>query len=379
MTSVASHSKSAVYTPAAARGFLAAAVGLLALLLAASLGPWRQGKADSPAGGPSDIYLYLGVIHRMRLGEGYYDAMASELVARGFPTQSVFNWRMPAPLTLNALLPDSSVSKCVLGILAALAAMVCFESVLRDYGKKTAILAGCALTGPLMLTVLGDIHTMPVVWAGVLITFSLGLKGIGYNTAGAAAGVSALFCRELAGPYCAVSCLSAIYQRRFREAQYWMLGMACFAVYFAWHYSMVQHHQPFDGVRQQGYWIQFGGLPFLVSLSQINAYLLLVPQWISAIALAASLIGLAGWRSEWGMRLTCTVGVYLALFSCVGYEYNQYWGILITPLLAIGAARCPLVLANWVDSAFASGTTTRTNGALVTSPIHGAQFGMSRQ
>ena len=44
---------------------------------------------------------------RIRAGEGYYQVAAEELVERGYPTRSVFNWRTPLPMwTAHAFLPD---------------------------------------------------------------------------------------------------------------------------------------------------------------------------------------------------------------------------------------------------------------------------------
>ena len=44
--------------------------------------------------------LYRAEVDRIRNGEGYYQAAAAELTARGYPTRSVFNWRTPLPMWL---------------------------------------------------------------------------------------------------------------------------------------------------------------------------------------------------------------------------------------------------------------------------------------
>ena len=354
------------FSPTVARGVLVTAVLLATTLSALSFSPWKKGKAVAPGGGPSDIHLYRSVVDRVRSGEGYYDAMSGELQSRGFPTQSLFNWRMPLPIALIAALKEDSLAKLLLGGIAFLAALVCFESMLQDSGKSAALVAGMLLTGPFMLTVLGDIHTMPVVWGGVLITLSLGLLGLKYRTAGVLAGICALFCRELAGPYCAASLLLALFERQWKQAFLWAIGIAAFFAYFFWHASMVQIFKPVDGLSQQGYWLQFGGAAFLISLSQVNAYLLLLPQWVSAIGLTVSLVGLAGWRTPWGRHITLVVSIYLVLFSCIGYDYNQYWGILLTPLLALGGARSPQAIRQLVKDACAVQSARPTAAACAT-------------
>ncbi|MGD0276776.1 MAG: hypothetical protein ABSB79_12125 [Syntrophales bacterium] len=57
------------------------------------------------AGLPSDLpnnkkrgealNCYRSIVARIRSGEGYYQATYSELLTRGYPTASIFNWRTP--------------------------------------------------------------------------------------------------------------------------------------------------------------------------------------------------------------------------------------------------------------------------------------------
>ena len=42
-----------------------------------------------------DLKCYRGIIYRIQQGEGYYQAAHAELSSRGYPTKSVFNWRLP--------------------------------------------------------------------------------------------------------------------------------------------------------------------------------------------------------------------------------------------------------------------------------------------
>ena len=57
-----------------------------------------------------DVFLYMSEVKRIHAGEGYYQAAAKELVAQGYPTASVFNWRTPLPTWLIAKLPDPLIS-----------------------------------------------------------------------------------------------------------------------------------------------------------------------------------------------------------------------------------------------------------------------------
>src|SRR5204863_6881445 len=86
---------------------LSGAVLLAIVAVWVTLSPARSGFADTAENGkPSAVALYNAEIQRMRSGEGYYEAAAAELRARGYPTASVFNWRTPLPMWLIAKLPE---------------------------------------------------------------------------------------------------------------------------------------------------------------------------------------------------------------------------------------------------------------------------------
>jgi hypothetical protein len=191
---------------------------------------------------------------------------------------------------------------------------------------------------------LANLYAMPVVWSGVLLGLSVCAYGQGRWGWGLLAGTAALFFRDLAAPYCLASAAWAVWRRRWGEAFAWAVGLAAYGVFFLMHVEIVRSYmQPGDMAHNHS-WLRLGGLPFVISLVQVNAYLLVSPQWLSALYLPAALLGLAGWRSPAGGRATGAVGLYLVLFAFVGQPFNQYWGSLIAPLLCFGAARCPWVL-----------------------------------
>ena len=81
-------------TPNAARAVLLGLVGVCAFLVAVSVSPRaivNPGKPDGRSVG--DPALYRAEAERVDRGESYYDVLAEELPARGYPTRSVFNWR----------------------------------------------------------------------------------------------------------------------------------------------------------------------------------------------------------------------------------------------------------------------------------------------
>jgi hypothetical protein len=86
-------------------------------------------------------------------------------------------------------------------------------------------------------------------------------------------------------------------------------------------------------------WLQLGGAAFVISLLQMNAYLLLLPQWVSAIYLVLALLGFASMAAPWGHRAAWAACLYTLAFGVVGQEFNQYWGSVIAPLFCFGAAQ----------------------------------------
>jgi hypothetical protein len=92
--------------------------------------------------------------------------------------------------------------------------------------------------------------------------------------------------------------------------------------------------------------MRFGGLTFVIALTQMNSCLVLVPMWVTVIFFALAMIGFAGWQTAWGARITLTACLYVAAFSIVGQDFNRYWGLMIAPLFCFGAARAPASLSD---------------------------------
>ena len=76
--------------------------------------------------------LYRAEVDRIHSGEGYYQAAAAELTARGYPTRSVFNWRTPLPVWLLGKMPAVVLGKALLGAMALLLMLMAFEAVARE-------------------------------------------------------------------------------------------------------------------------------------------------------------------------------------------------------------------------------------------------------
>ncbi len=348
------------------------ALGTLFCLEIAFSSLW-QGNIERARRGAGDAALYRAIVDRIHNGEGYYNATAAEQTAQGYPTQSVFNWRTPLPLWLIGRLPQIEWAKYFLGLLSLGLMFFAFESLAREKGNSFAIALCCAvlLSGPLLFTVLDNLFVMPVLWAGVFIALSLCAYGINKPKLGLGFGLGALFMCELALPYCLLCAAMAFLKdapgnsldtkenprcihrglniRRWLNIQgsinieqiSWGLGLIAWLIFFAWHWWNVSGLIAPDAIAHKHGWIRFGGAGFVLATAQMNAYLLLLPPWATALYFAAAMFGLAGWHTRLGTRIGLSACLYIMVFAFVGQDFNQYWGSIIAPLLCFGIVRFP--------------------------------------
>jgi hypothetical protein len=335
-------------TPWQARAVLAAWALLAGICLAMLPVPLPPCDAREESNNNGDVALYRAEVERVRAGENYYQVAGQELVARGYPTASVFNWRTPLPMWLIGKLPHPLWGKALLGLLALGLLLAAFEASSRQQSNiyRGALPLVLLMCGPLLPCLLGDLYVMPVLWAGMLIGLSVCAYGLERPYLGATAGVAAVFFRELALPYCLLGALLAAWQRRRGELLVWLAGMAGWACFFALHWLEVKQMIGPQAVAHREGWVQFGGLAFVQATMQMNACLLLLPQWVTALYFAAAMLGLAGWHSPLGLRTTLTVCLFAVAFSIVGHDFNRYWGLLVAPLVCFGVVRFPASLAD---------------------------------
>jgi hypothetical protein len=328
-------------------GALAAA---LVWCLLSALVPRTPGSAPAQQGG-KDLEVYRRIVERVHAGESYYDAAGIELRAGGYPTGSLFNWRTPVYAWLIGGLPSPAWARWLL-ILGALGTMLAaYAAVQREGGTSRAAAAVLLLAGVFLWCVDGDAFLAQELWAGLLIALSICAYALGRRRAGMAAGLGALFFRELALPYCIIALGLAARQKRWREAAGWLCGLLAYAVFLTYHAFQVSARIS-PGDRLPGSWVQFGSIPFLLATCRMNQFLLVLPLWVSALYLPLSLFGLAGWRGEMGLRCALTACAYVAAFAVLGQPFNDYWGLLYAPLLPFGLVWAPTAVRDLLGSAF---------------------------
>jgi hypothetical protein len=306
---------------------VAVTIGLL-LALVLSRVPVAVPEDAAAAG---DVASYGRIVERMRGGEGYYAAAHEVLVADGYGTRSVFNWRTPAwPVLLSALPPGGG--QAVLGVLAGVGLALTYR-MLRPAGTAVAGVSVLAVALSVGVVLAPEAVVFAEVAAGVLILVSVAGYGNRWRWVGFGAALAALFLRELAAPYVLVCVLLSIRGRHWREFGAWCAAGVAYLGYFGWHWWMVLGQLgPMD--RAYGAdWVAFGGLDFVLATAGFNGLWALGPAWQPAVLLPLGLLGLWAWPQGRGL---VAVGVYLAAFLVVGKPFNAYWGAVYAPVLMLG-------------------------------------------
>lgn len=321
---------------------LAALVLALAWCLSAARARPAAPATASTTHGGEDLQLYRRIVERVHAGEPYHDAAGDELRQRGYPTGSIFNWRPPTYAWVLGLLPGAAAVRGVLVLLSLTAILLVCDAEWRSGGLPRAALLALLLIGLFSWCIDGEAYFAQEVWAMMLLTLSLGCYARGWWLGGLLAGLAALFFRELMLPYVLIAAFLAGREGRWREVAMWAVGLTLYALLMAYHASEVTRRlTAADRIEADG-WVQFGGLGFVLSTVQMNAWLFPLPREVAALYLVLALLGLAGWRG--GTRAGMTAAAYLAAFAVVGKPMNNYWGLLAAPLLALGAAQAPAAL-----------------------------------
>ena len=341
-------------TPRQARAVLGAVALVSAFCVGITLSPLANTPGEGRGKGGGDIALYRAIVDRVHSGEGYYEAAAGEMIARGYPTRSVFNWRSPLPHWMLGQMPAVVLGEVLLALLALGVMVAGFEALAREQGHGLGRPIGCALllSGPMMPCVLGNGFVSPELWAGVLIALSICAYGLNRPYLGVVTGLAAVFFRELAMPYCVVAVGLAWHGGRQREVWAWTVGLGAWLVFYGLHCGEVLAWIPSGAVAHSQGWVRLGGAAFVISTVQMNAYLILLPQWVTALYFMASMLGLAGWHTPLGLRTGLTVSLFVTAFSMVGQEFNQYWGSLAAPLFCFGLVRFPGSLRDLLRAAW---------------------------
>lgn len=300
------------------------ALGLAALRVPA--------PAAAPAGTAShgDVAAFQAIVAKLRGGASYYPTVGFELRARGYPTRDAFNWRTPVLLTALAATPEL-VGRAAL---FALLALLCVATLATVRHPLTAAWTATGLqVGVLAIAAAPAVVVVSEVWAGVLVGISVCAFARRRFWLAVGLGLAALFVRELAAPYCIVCTLLAAGDHRWREVAAWIGGACAYAAYYGWHVTQVWAHRLPTDLAHSSPWLEFGGLPFLLSTIQWLGWLLVLPAPLAALALVLVAAGIANARAP--VHVRAASAAYVAFFLVAGQPFNNYWGLIAGPAWAL--------------------------------------------
>lgn len=289
--------------------------------------------------------FYQTVVEQVRAGESYYSVVGVELRNISYPTQSVFNWRMPALAWLLGQLPSDRAGQ-VLAFILAVATFLIWLSVFfqNEYALWQVLLGGLFLSGPVIYSLFPGTSLVHEFWAGTLIALSLAAYARGWRHVSVLCGLMALFLRELSLPFVCVMMILAFREAQRREALLWFTGLLAFCGEFLLHWSIVSNLNANDDRLMAGDWIVFGGWPFVLNTARMHPFLIALPPWVTALLLPPVLLGLARWRGAPGLRIASTVGIYVLAFSIAGRSNNTAWGLMYALVMPLGLLHAPYAL-----------------------------------
>jgi hypothetical protein len=308
-------------------------LAFLAVLLA--IGLWYPAAPPlNPKSVPGgDIVLFRAVVDRMRAGEPYYETMRDELRKGGYPTASIFNWRPPATFVLMAWNPAAvHIVMFGLGLVAVIATVQVFAGQ-PAFVRLVAVFLSLGAAALPFLPI--DGLYLPELWAGILLLLSVLAYSLGAVRLAICCAVAAACARELALPYIVVSLALAGRERRSLELRWYAGGLTLFAGYYIAHVLAARAHIHPDDMAHTYSWVTFSGWRFIVTLTAMGGWHILLPRWTGAIG--AVLVAASIW-SPAERHLKIMAATYLSLFCVIGQAFNNSWGLLLGPTWGLASA-----------------------------------------
>ncbi|MBC2669130.1 hypothetical protein ACFOON_09165 [Novosphingobium piscinae] len=292
-----------------------------------------------------DLRLYRKIIARVQQGDPYYRAAVEEQRRNDYPVTPGFTVRLPTLALMGAALGARGLTVLRLGLFALLLCAA-FRRLGEEPGGTARRPMALALLVAGVASGLGARYdVLHEVWAAQLmaLSFVLHRPARGHWCGAWLAAALALAVRELVLPYVGVMALWALWHRRRREALAWAALALGFLALLALHLTLAAAEvRPGDPASPS--WLALKGLAGLLYKVNNSTFLAPFPLWLSGPFVVLCLFGWAGWRTAPGLcGFLLTLGYALG-FMIVGRDNNFYWGLLITPLLFMGAAFLPFAL-----------------------------------
>jgi hypothetical protein len=316
-----------------------AQIMLSGLILFAMLGLFEKPTAISVSseGMLGDIRIYQNVVDRMRQGESYYSAAENELRPK-YALRPFWSFRLPTLAFFLSLFRTNLVPMLMLTILTTAMVFFWLKILLESCGWISVFIGTILLSFSMTCVVQSSNVVWHDLWAGILIALSLGL----YNTnriLSVIFGLLALTLRIHVVPFILVMGFFALSDKRLRESIIWFGSVGLFVIYVAIHaYFVSKHVTDADPTKT---WTSFGGWPFVISTTRWTLPGVIGLSSISSVLLPVSLLSLAVLQNTSARRASGTMLLYCLAFMIMGNPNNDYWGLLYSPLWAVGVACAP--------------------------------------
>ena len=326
---------------------------VLALLVAALIAACWPSTAQHAAGPKlranaeqSDLDLYRTIVRRVHGGEDYYRVAAEEQRKDGYPLRPFITFRLPTVATAYARAGTGVMTGVQL--LLALTVLLVWWRRLRSESPLWQRAAGMFL---LSAGVAGLVEPVTGLfqesWAALLMALSIGVRRPGQAAAAVVAGSLALLVRETALPFVLMMAGLALIERRWREAAGWVVGVALFATYMAWHAARVAEVVLPNDLASPGWQALLGAGFALKAMAAVNAATIL-PGTLAAALLILSLFGWISLRTEWALRAALLMLGYGAMLALFARADTFYWALLASPLSLVGAIYAPRAIRDLV-------------------------------
>lgn len=293
----------------------------------------------------NDLRLYRLITARVARGDNYYVAATEEQRTHNYPVAPGLTVRLPTlAMVTVALGPVGLIGLQVL-LFAAMMLANARRLGLEPGGDSRRPLALALLMAGIASGLSARYNMLHEIWAAQLVALSFGLHRPEQGRWGAAwiAAAAALLVRELALPFVLLMGAWALWHRRWTETAAWALLVALFGAVLAFHLSLAEAQiRPGDPISPS--WLALKGIAGLLYKVNNSTLLSLLPVWISGPCVILCLFGWTGWRTPMGNFAALLTAGYAVAFMIAGRDNNFYWGIMITPLLFMGAGFLPFAL-----------------------------------
>lgn len=333
---------------------------LAALLLALIMGATTQ-KTPEPKRPPphhkvlkGDVDLYKLIIKDVKAGENYYRAVAREHRLYGYQLKPVFTVRLPTLAFLFAKLPRIFLDGIFLALIVSI--IMAWHLKLQAsppklisrfsiaYVGTALIFFSCALLNTDNAEIFHD------TWAGLFLALSLALWRPDHFLLSILFGLCAVFIRELALPYLFLMAMTAVFEKYWREAAYWITAIILFGIIY-WLHTMAVANVGLPSDVRSGGWHGLGGIEFFITaLVDISVFEVL-PRSITGIIAVLCVFGWLSWKHEIGLRVALFILCYAVMIMAFARYNTLYWFLMIEPLFLAGLIFVPQALSDLVAQA----------------------------